>query len=203
MTTTNLNNFDENGFAKKDVRIKVYQYDPTNNEYIGTQHEHVPHGFGIPANSTLIKAGADKDGYTQVFDEKAQTWSYVKDYRYHDVYNTQTKQKDEIRYIGDLEDHHTLIAPPSQFHEFKDGEWTISEAAQIEKERLEEEALRMQKQQRLNEITKEIEMLERFERSAEEEAKLQSLIAESQEIYRDLNPPIDEVEETQENNVAD
>lgn len=194
MTTTNLNNFDKNGIALRDVRIKVYQFDEQDKEYIGTQHEHVVEGTGIPANSTLIKAGIDKDGYTQVFDEKSQIWSYVKDYRYHDVYNTQTKQKEAIRYIGDLEDHHTLIAPPSTFHEYKDGEWIISEAARAEKERLEAEELRVQKQQRLNEITKEIEMLERFERSADEEAKLQSLIAESQEIYRYLNPPIDEAE---------
>ena len=61
-------------------------------------------------------------------------------------------------HIGDLDAHHTLIAPPSQYHEFQDGEWIITETAQAEKERIEAE-----------------------------ESKLQELIAESQELYRALN----------------
>lgn len=77
---------------------------------------------------------------------------------------------------------------PSVFHKLINGEWVISEAAQTEKYRLEVEEINIQKKLRLQEITKEIELLERFtERLDEEEVKLQSLINESQEIYRYLN----------------
>lgn len=124
------NNFDENGFALKDVRVKVYQYDDHDNEYTGTKYEHVVYGTGIPALSTLIEPNSDKDGFTQVFNEEQQSWEYVEDHRYEDVYNIHTKQKEDIRYIGALKEEHTKIAPPSIEHDFIDGEWVITEEKQ-------------------------------------------------------------------------
>lgn len=143
-----MNNFDENGFAIKDTRAKVYNYNRENHELTSSTYEHVVEGSGIPGHSTLIKPLKDKDGFTQVFNEDQQAWEYVEDHRYEDVYNIHTKQKEDIRYIGALKDEHTTLEPPSFEHEFIDDEWIITE------EKL-EELETMQKQQRINELEAE------------------------------------------------
>lgn len=149
----NNNIFDENGFAIKDVRVKVYNYDRENREFISSTMEHTVRGSGIPAQSTLIENLELKDGFTQVFDEESQAWSYVEDHRYSDVYNIHTKQKEDIRYIGELKEEHTLLAPPSFDHEFIDGTWVITEEMRAE---LDDQV----KQQRINELESSIQKLE-------------------------------------------
>lgn len=124
--------FNENGFAIKDCRVTVYNYDRENNEYISMTMEYVVKGSGIPANSTFVKPLDHKDGFTQVFDEEKQEWQYIEDHRYDDVYNIETKQKEDIKYLGKLKPEHTLIAPPSMDHEFINGEWIITEEKQAE-----------------------------------------------------------------------
>lgn len=124
--------FNKNGFAIKDCRVLVYNYDFENNEYISSTMEHVVAGSGIPANSTFVKPLNHKDGFTQVFNEEKQEWQYVEDHRYDDVYNIETKQKEDIKYLGKLKPEHTLLAPPSADHEFINGEWIITEEKQAE-----------------------------------------------------------------------
>lgn len=150
---TNNNVFDENGFALKDVRVKVYNYDRENHEFISSTMEHTVKGSGVPAQSTQIQALELKDGFTQVFDEESQKWEYVEDHRYSDVYNIHTKQKEDIRYIGELKEEHTLLAPPSFDHDFVNGAWIITEEKQAE---LDDQV----KQQRINELKSSIQKLE-------------------------------------------
>lgn len=145
--------FNENGFAIKDCRVTVYNYDRENNEYISSTMEHVVAGSGIPANSTFLKPLDHKDGFTQVFDEEKQEWQYVEDHRYDDVYNINTRQKEDIKYLGKLKPEHTLIAPPSMDHEFINGEWIITKEKQAE---LEAQA----KQQEILEFEDQIKQLE-------------------------------------------
>lgn len=124
--------FDENGFAVKDCRVKVYNFSADEHEFISATMEHVVRGSGIPSKSTLVENLELKDGFTQVFDEESQTWSYVEDHRYSDVYNIHTKQKEDVRYIGNLKEEHTLLAPPSFDHDFIDGVWIITKEKQAE-----------------------------------------------------------------------
>lgn len=67
-------------------------------------------------------------------------------------------------------------------------DWVIDPDLFSQYQREKEQELIEVKKSRLVEINDEIKMLERFtERSEQEEAKLQALITESQEIYRALN----------------
>lgn len=148
-----MNNLDQNGFAIKNTRIKVYNYSFDEKEFISTTYEYVVEGSGIPALSTLIEPDADKIGFTQVFNEGQQSWEYVEDHRYEDVYNIHTKQKEEIRYIGALKPEHTTLAPPSIDHEFIGGSWIITEEKQVEIENI-------NKQNEINNLQNELAMLE-------------------------------------------
>lgn len=179
--------FNENGFAIKDCRVTVYNYDCENNEYISSTQEHVVAGSGIPANSTFIKPFEQKDGFTQVFNEEKQAWQYVEDHRYDDVYNIETKQKEDIKYLGKLKQEHTLIAPPSMDHEFINGEWIITEEKQAELDALENQRKIQQLQDDLETLERDISRLERIrDRNEDEEAKLQQLYDESTQLYRDI-----------------
>lgn len=183
-----MNNlFDKDGFAIKDCRMKVYNYDFENNEYYSSTLEHVVRGSGIPAHSTLVKPLEYKEGYTQIFNEDKQKWKYIEDHRYDDVYNIETKQKEDIKYLGALKPEHTLIAPPSHDHEFINSEWIITEERQKELDALE-------KQQELNELNQKLESIERGiarlerikDRTDEENEELEKLIEESTDLYREI-----------------
>lgn len=177
--------FNENGFAIKDCRVTVYNYDFENNEYISSTQEHIVKGSGIPANSTFVKPLDNKDGFTQVFNEKKQEWQYVEDHRYDDVYNINTRQKEDIKYLGKLKPEHTLIAPPSMDHEFVNGKWVITKEKKAEIEEREKQSQIQQLQSDLDDIEKRITRLERIKQRTElEEQELDQLIDQSTELYR-------------------
>lgn len=179
--------FNENGFAIKDCRVTVHNYDFENNEYISSTQEHVVAGSGIPANSTFVKTLDQKDGFTQIFDEEKQEWQYVEDHRYDDAYNIKTKQKDEIKYLGELKDEHTLLAPPSHNHEFINGEWIITEEKKAELDREEKEREIHELESQLDQVEKRITRLERIkQRTDSEEIELDELIDESTELFRTI-----------------
>jgi len=177
--------FNENGFAIKDCRVTVYNYDRENNEYISSTQEHVVAGSGIPANSTFVKPLDHKDGFTQIFDEEKQEWQYIEDHRYDDVYNIETKLKEDIRYLGALKPEHTLLAPPSLDHEFIDGAWIITEEKQAELDALEKKRKIQSLHDDLDNIERQITRLERIKQRTElEEQELDQLIDQSTNLYR-------------------
>lgn len=177
--------FDENGFAIKDCRVKVYNYDFENNEYYSSTLEHVVKGSGIPANSTFVKPLEYKDGFTQIFNEDKQEWEYIEDHRYDDVYDINTKQKADVKYLGKLKPDHTLIAPPSADHEFIDGEWIITEEKQAELDALEKQRKIQSLHDDLENIERQITRLERIKQRTElEEQELDQLIDQSTDLYR-------------------
>lgn len=177
--------FNENGFAIKDCRVTVYNYDFENNEYISSTQEHVVAGSGIPANSTFVKPLEHKDGFTQIFDEADQKWQQIEDHRYDDVYNIETKQKEDIKYLGKLKPEHTLIAPPSMDHEFINGEWIITEEKQAELDALEKQRKIQSLHDDLDNIERQITRLERIKKRTElEEQELDQLIDQSTNLYR-------------------
>lgn len=177
--------FNENGFAIKDCRVTVYNYDRENNEYISMTMEHVVKGSGIPARSTFVKPLDHKDGFTQIFNEEKQEWQYVEDHRYDDVYNIETKQKEDIRYLGALKPEHTLLAPPSHDHEFIDGAWIITKEKQAELDALEKQRKIQSLHDDLDNIERQITRLERIKQRTElEEQELDQLIDQSTDLYR-------------------
>lgn len=178
--------FNENGFAIKDCRVTVYNYDRENNEYISSTQEHVVKGSGIPANSTFVKPLIHKDGFTQIFDEAKQEWQYIEDHRYDEVYSIETKQKEDIRYLGSLKPEHTLLSPPSTDHDFVGGKWIITEEKKAEIEEREKQYQIQQLQHDLDAIEKRITRLERIKERTEEEKELKNLYDEATDMFRKI-----------------
>lgn len=178
--------FDKNGLATKTFKILVYTYN-AENEFNGSLYLQIEEGTGIPAQTTLVRPNERKDGFTQVFNEDKQEWEYIEDHRYDDVYDINTKQKADIKYLGALKPEHTLIAPPSYDHEFIDGEWIITEEKKAELEALEKQRELQQLHDDLETLERDIARLERIrDRNDDEEAKLQQLYDDSTQLYRDI-----------------
>lgn len=129
----------KDGLATKTDYVTVYNYNE-NSEFTGESTILVEEGTGIPAQSTLEKVVKEKKGFARVFDGKR--WTHVEDHRSTEVYDTNTKQKEEVKYLGALKPEHTTIAPPSQDHEFIDGEWILTEEKKQEIAEREREAER-------------------------------------------------------------
>lgn len=120
--------------AKQDEYKDVYCFN-AEFEYTATlKNELIQIGTGLPANSTLIEVIPHKDGFARVFNEDTQKWEYVEDHRYKTAYDINTKQEFEIDYFGELNEEHTLLAPPSFDHDFIDGAWVITEEKKAELE---------------------------------------------------------------------
>lgn len=178
--------FDKNGLATKTFKALVYNYNG-DGEFNGSSYLQIEIGTGIPAQSTLIRPNERRDGFTQVFNEEKQEWQYVEDHRYDDVYNIETKQKEDIRYIGKLKPEHTLLEPPSMDHEFINGEWIITEEKQAELDALENQRKIQSLHDDLDNIERQITRLERIKKRTElEEQELDQLIDQSTEIYRTI-----------------
>lgn len=129
----------KDGLATKTDYVTVYNYNE-NGEFTGESNILVEEGTGIPAQSTLEKVIKEKKGFSRVFDGKK--WSYVEDHRSAEIYDINTKQKEEVKYLGALKTEHTTIAPPSQDHKFIDGEWILTEEKKQEIAEREREAER-------------------------------------------------------------
>ena len=176
--------FDKNGLATKTFKTLVYNYN-NEKEFNGSSYLQIEIGTGIPAQSTLIRPNDLKDGFTQIFNEEKQEWQYVEDHRYDEVYNIETKQKEDVKYLGALKQEHTLLSPPSYDHEFIDGAWIITEEKQAELDALEKQRKIQSLYDDLDNIERQITRLERIKQRTElEEQELDQLIDQSTELYR-------------------
>lgn len=178
--------FDKNGLATKTHKAHVYNYN-SEGEFNGSSYLQIEIGTGIPAQSTLIRPNDRKDGFTQVFNEKKQEWQYIEDHRYDEVYNIETKQKEDVRYLGKLKSEHTLIAPPSTNHEFVNGEWVITEEKQIALDELKKQQKVSELEERKNSLSTDMNM--HLLLDEKEEAK-----AIAQQI-KDINSEIEKLKE--------
>ncbi|MEY0545042.1 hypothetical protein AB7318_21045 [Providencia rettgeri] len=127
----------KDGLATKTDYVTVYNYNE-NGEFTGESTTLIEEGTGIPAQSTLEKVNKEKKGFARVF--KDGKWTYFEDHRGAEVYDINTKQKEEVKYLGALKPEHTTIAPPSQDHDFVDGQWILTEEKKQEIAEREREA---------------------------------------------------------------
>jgi len=95
--------------------MKIYNYDKNTKEYISTiQATESPLEKGeylIPANATTVSILNDKIGFTQIFDKTKNNWNYIEDNRGKIVYDTVTKQKSKVDYIGAIKSGFTELVP--------------------------------------------------------------------------------------------
>ena len=143
----------KDGLATKTDYVTVYNYNDQG-EFTGESNILVEEGTGIPAQSTLEKVIKEKKGFARVFDKK---WTYIEDHRGAEVYDINTKQKEEVKYLGALKPEHTTIAPPSNDHEFIDGDWILTEEKKQEIAEREREAERARTQAERSKLMQEMQ----------------------------------------------
>lgn len=98
----------------------VYNYNPITKEYTSQEEAQknplVAGEYLIPANATITKPLKSKTGFTIVW--QGNKWAYKEDHRGEEWYNSLTKNKEVINFIGELpENYYTLdsvIANPPE-----------------------------------------------------------------------------------------
>lgn len=98
----------------------VYNYDPITKEYTyqstAQQNPRVEGAYLIPANATITKPLKNKKGFVNVW--QGNKWAYTEDHRGEEWYNSITKLKEIITFIGELpNNYHSLdsvIANPPE-----------------------------------------------------------------------------------------
>lgn len=114
--------------APKDRVIKVFNYNPLNNELIGPSDAWVVAHTGLPAYCTLDTPPIKRKGKAVVFGETG--WQQVEDNRGLAVYDTQTGGRSTVMDLGPLPEGKTLLAPASQFDEWNGKAWVKNAEAE-------------------------------------------------------------------------
>lgn len=98
----------------------VYNYNPITKEYTSQEEAQknplVAGEYLIPANATVVKPLRNKTGFTIVWC--GNKWAYKEDHRGEEWYNSLTKNKEIINFIGELSDNYysldSVIANPPE-----------------------------------------------------------------------------------------
>lgn len=92
--------------------------------------------------SYLIPAGCIEADPPEVKPEQAakwqpesKKWAYLPDYRGKTAYRTDNGQPETVQTVGELPAHLTLIAPPSELHQWNGKAWALDTAKQAEAEK--------------------------------------------------------------------
>ena len=91
-----------------------------------------PENWLMPAGCIDANPPEQKQGFAAQWQPETQTWVYLPDYRGQTVYHTQTRQPETVQTAGELPAHLTLIAPPSELHEWNGKAWALNKTAAAE-----------------------------------------------------------------------
>lgn len=114
--------------APKDRVIKVFNYNPLNNELIGPSDAWVVAHTGLPAYCTLDTPPIKRKGKAVVYTGTG--WQQVEDNRGLTVYDTQTRGPTTVSDLGPLLEGKTLLAPASEFDEWNGKAWVKNAEAE-------------------------------------------------------------------------
>ncbi|CNK56000.1 tail fiber assembly protein [Yersinia frederiksenii] len=121
----------EDGFAIRAGWIAVYSADTESQEFIGVNNEYLPLGVGLPASgyadSPVLPTEQDKAVRR---NDAGNAWEIVADLRGKVAYSTETNQPEEVRFIGELPDTLTLLAPNTDFDKWNGAKWVTDKVSQ-------------------------------------------------------------------------
>ena len=83
----------------------------------------------IPAGCIDVAPPESKQGFAAQWQPEKQQWAYLPDYRGQTVYRTDNGQPETVQTVGELPAHLTLIAPPSELHQWNGKSWALSKEA--------------------------------------------------------------------------
>lgn len=130
--TTEINYAEfENGLATKAGWATVYRYHPLTREFIGADFDNVPYGGGIIGDSCLDKPTLPEIqdvAIVRSLDDKE--WLVIADNRGKVAYHTETQQRIDIDFIGELPLDLTLLEPKTEFDKWNGKKWMTDTEAQ-------------------------------------------------------------------------
>jgi len=114
--------------APKDRVIKVFNFNPMNNELIGPSDAWVVAHTGLPAYCTLDAPPMKKKGKAIIYTNDG--WQYVEDNRGFVVYSTTDGGRSQVADLGPLPEGKTLTAPTSEFDAWDGKAWVKNVGAE-------------------------------------------------------------------------
>lgn len=108
--------------------MRIFHYDPLTREFLGEGRADPsplePNSFLIPANATEIPPPPVQKKEVAVF--KNGGWEVLPDFRGEVVYRVEDGRFVKIEDVGPLPETVTETPPPTEFHEWKDGDWVLN-----------------------------------------------------------------------------
>lgn len=108
-------------FSEEPQILRVFNYAPDTQEFIGESDCYIAPNTGLPATCTLDEPPAVQSGKTSVWSEDG--WQLVEDHRGGIVYDTLTRMERSIYELGSLPNNVTVIKPASQFDRWNGETW--------------------------------------------------------------------------------
>ena len=83
----------------------------------------------IPAGCIEAEPPESKQGQAAKWQPESKKWAYLPDYRGKTAYRTDNGHPETVQTVGELPAYLTLIAPPSDLHEWNGNAWALSKEA--------------------------------------------------------------------------
>lgn len=94
-----------------------------------------PENWLIPAGCIDTEPPEVKPNLAAKWQPESKTWAYLPDHRGKTAYRTDNGQPETVETVGELPAHLTLIAPPSELHQWNGKAWVVDKAKQAEAEK--------------------------------------------------------------------
>ena len=88
-----------------------------------------PENWLIPAGCIEAEPPETKQGQAAKWQPETQSWQYLPDYRGKTAYRTDNGQPETVQTVGELPAGLTLVAPPSELHQWNGKAWALSKEA--------------------------------------------------------------------------
>ena len=88
-----------------------------------------PENWLIPAGCVETEPPEVKPEQAAQWQPESKTWAYLPDHRGKTAYRTDNGQPETVEIVGELPAHLTLIAPPSELHQWNGKAWALSKEA--------------------------------------------------------------------------
>ena len=89
-----------------------------------------PENWLIPAGCIEAEPPESKPNLAAKWQPESKKWAYLPDYRGKTAYRTDNGQPETVQTVGELPAHLTLIAPPSELHQWNGKAWVVDKTKQ-------------------------------------------------------------------------
>ncbi|EJD6660426.1 tail fiber assembly protein [Enterobacter cloacae] len=120
---------DSNFIATKAGNIKVFNYDHSTKEFLGSSVEFLALGVGIPADSCVDAPPPAYSGFAVVRNTSTGEWELIEDHRGEIVYSKENRVSLTISELGEYPEGYTLLKPATEFDVWNGDNWVTDEDA--------------------------------------------------------------------------